>query len=76
MVKMQILSIQVPEAYISGIDVLVMSGYFPNRSEAIRSAIRDLIKTELGGLRGIKESQLLIQNINTGNRGIENPDEL
>lgn len=35
-----------PEAYIKVLEILVAEGKFPNRSEAIRVGIRDLIKTE------------------------------
>lgn len=35
-----------PEAYIKVLEMLVTDGKFPNRSEAIRVGIRDLIKTE------------------------------
>ena len=66
---MQLLSLQVPEAYITGIDILVLSGYFPNRSEAIRCAVRDMIDKELGGFKGIKESYMMLQNIKTSNSG-------
>ncbi|HPR41639.1 MAG TPA: type II toxin-antitoxin system ParD family antitoxin [Candidatus Methanofastidiosa archaeon] len=66
---MQLLSIQVPEAYITGIDILILSGYFPNRSEAIRCAVRDLIDKELGGFKGIKESYMMVQNVKTMNQG-------
>ncbi len=35
-----------PESYLKVLEVLVSEGKFPNRSEAIRVGIRDLIKTE------------------------------
>ncbi len=35
-----------PEAYLKVLEILVTEGKFPNRSEAIRVGIRDLIKTE------------------------------
>ena len=35
-----------PEAYIKVLELLVTEGKFPNRSEAIRVGIRDLIRTE------------------------------
>ncbi|MHA1680126.1 MAG: ribbon-helix-helix domain-containing protein [Promethearchaeota archaeon] len=37
----------VPEAYLEGLDSLVSERVYPNRSEAIRVAVRDLLKTEL-----------------------------
>ena len=39
----------VPEQYIEGLEKLVASNLYPNRSEAIRIAIRDLLKRELWG---------------------------
>ncbi|MFX1339226.1 MAG: ribbon-helix-helix domain-containing protein [Promethearchaeota archaeon] len=43
---MKLISVNLPEAYIKVMELLVAEGKFPNRSEAIRVAIRDLIKTE------------------------------
>ena len=43
---MILISVNLPEAYIKVLELLVADGKFPNRSEAIRVAIRDLIKTE------------------------------
>ncbi|MFX1316580.1 MAG: ribbon-helix-helix domain-containing protein [Promethearchaeota archaeon] len=43
---MKLISVNLPENYLKVLEVLVVEGKFPNRSEAIRVAIRDLIKTE------------------------------
>jgi len=43
---MKLISVNLPEAYIKILELLVTEGKFPNRSEAIRVSIRDLIKTE------------------------------
>ena len=43
---MKLISVNLPEAYIKVLELLVADGKFPNRSEAIRVSIRDLIKTE------------------------------
>ncbi|MHA1671458.1 MAG: ribbon-helix-helix domain-containing protein [Promethearchaeota archaeon] len=40
----------VPEAYLKGIEDLVNMNLYPNRSEVIRVAIRDLLKIELSTL--------------------------
>jgi Arc/MetJ-type ribon-helix-helix transcriptional regulator len=40
-------SITLPDAYLEGLDELVRSGMYPSRSDAIRSAIRDLLESEL-----------------------------
>lgn len=43
---MKLISINVPNSYLEILEILVAEGKFPNRSEAIRVGIRDLIKTE------------------------------
>ena len=48
---MKLVSVNLPDAYIDSLDELVDCGYYPNKSEAIRAAVRDMIKNELGGIR-------------------------
>ena len=48
---MELISFKLPAAYLVSIDELVRMGRYANRSEAIRIAIRDLLKSELGELR-------------------------
>jgi len=43
---MKLISVNLPETYLKVLEILVSENKFPNRSEAIRVAIRDLIKTE------------------------------
>ena len=43
---MKLISLNLPESYLEVLEILVADGKFPNRSEAIRVGIRDLIKTE------------------------------
>ena len=43
---MKIISVHLPEAYIEAIDELVRRKVYPNRAEAIRMAVRDLIRRE------------------------------
>jgi len=45
--KMRLITVHVPEAYLSGIEELVNMQIYPNRSEVIRVALRDLLKSEL-----------------------------
>ena len=45
---MKLITVHLPEAYLAGIDRLVTSDAYPNRSETIRVAVRDLLKSELG----------------------------
>jgi Arc/MetJ-type ribon-helix-helix transcriptional regulator len=47
---MKLVSIYLPEPYIRELDVLVEKERYPNRSEAIRLAIHDLLKTEVWSL--------------------------
>jgi len=49
----KLITVHVPEVYIRGIEELVNSNVYPNRSEVIRVAIRDLLKSELGSLVNI-----------------------
>lgn len=45
---MKLITVHLPEAYLAGIDRLVTGEAYPNRSETIRVAVRDLLKAELG----------------------------
>ena len=44
---MKMLTLYIPEAYLETLDLLVSETLFPNLSEAIRIAIRDLIQKEI-----------------------------
>ncbi len=44
---MRIISVQLPQGLINAMDQLVKRGVYPNRSEIIRAAIRELLKREL-----------------------------
>jgi Arc/MetJ-type ribon-helix-helix transcriptional regulator len=44
---MKTISVNLPEAFVKGLEDLVQRGLYANRSEAIRVAVRDLIKREL-----------------------------
>ena len=43
---MKLITLNLPDRYLDGIEVLVREEIYPNRSEAIRSAIRDLLRKE------------------------------
>ena len=47
MSRMRIISVQIPQGLINAMDQLVKRGVYPNRSEVIREAIRELLKKEL-----------------------------
>jgi len=43
---MRLITLNLPELYIRVLDDLVRNKYYPNRAEAIRTAVRDLIDRE------------------------------
>ena len=43
---MKLISVNIPEQYLEILEIMVADNKFPNRSEAIRIGIRDLIKNE------------------------------
>jgi len=44
---LKVVNLHLPEVLLEGIEELVRSKVYPNRSEAVRVAVRDLLKTEL-----------------------------
>ena len=44
---MKLITCHLPEAYLDGIEELVAAKVFPNRSEVIRVAVREFLKSEL-----------------------------
>jgi len=52
---MQIVTINIPSIYIDAIAKLVDGKLFPSRSEAIRVALRDFLKSELGLVESLLE---------------------
>jgi hypothetical protein len=44
---LKLITIHLPELYIKDLDELVGENYYPNRAEAIRLAVRDLLVAEL-----------------------------
>jgi Arc/MetJ-type ribon-helix-helix transcriptional regulator len=45
--SLKLVTVLLPEACIEGLDELVRQKIYPSRSEAIRAAVRDLLKREL-----------------------------
>jgi Arc/MetJ-type ribon-helix-helix transcriptional regulator len=43
---MKLITLNLPKPYIEGLEKLVLEEIYPNRSEAIRHAVRDLIRKE------------------------------
>ncbi len=58
---MHLITVHLPEAYLEGLDSLVSEKIYPNRSEAIRVAVRDLLKTELTMFLKSAEKAAVIQ---------------
>ncbi|MEA2069800.1 MAG: ribbon-helix-helix domain-containing protein [Asgard group archaeon] len=44
---MQLLTVHVPEGFLEGLEELVKQKRYPNKSEIVRMAIRDLLRDEL-----------------------------
>ncbi len=55
--SLEILTVKMAEELLERIDRLVRDGYYPSRSELIRTAIRDLIIEELGSYGVYKKTQ-------------------
>ena len=45
--RMKLITLYLPETYIKALDQLVDERFYPNRAEAIRVAIRDMISVEV-----------------------------
>ncbi len=53
---MKLISVKIPQAYLDALDFLVkVKKCYPNRSEAIRVAIRDLVNKEAKKIANIDE---------------------
>ena len=44
---MKVITINLPDIYLNGIEKLVQEDIYPNRSEAIRAAVRDFVLKEI-----------------------------
>ncbi|ABL88717.1 transcriptional regulator, CopG family [Pyrobaculum islandicum DSM 4184] len=55
--KMSLISVHVPKKMLEELDELVRRGIFPNRSEAIRAALRDLLYKEVFKARAPREEE-------------------
>jgi len=49
--RLRVVTVKLPESYIEGIDELAKMGRFASRSDAIRYAVRELLKRELWSSR-------------------------
>lgn len=46
---MKLITLYLPESYLKALDRLVNERFYPNRAEAIRVAVRDMIREEVWG---------------------------
>jgi Arc/MetJ-type ribon-helix-helix transcriptional regulator len=51
--RLKLITLYLPETYIKALDQLVDERFYPNRAEAIRIAIHDLISAEVWGRKGL-----------------------
>ena len=55
---MKVITIHIPEPYLRDLDKLVHEDLFPNRAEAIRSAVREMLIAEVWEREKAKEFYL------------------
>ncbi len=56
-VNMRVVTVKLQEAFLKGIDELIDAKIYPSRSEAIRIAVRDLLKKELPGWNNLPSNR-------------------
>ena len=64
---MRLITLYVPEPYLEALDCPVMQGKYPHRAEAIRLAIRDLLRKE-GCLPRAEVSEKSAEKLNVAMR--------
>jgi antitoxin ParD1/3/4 len=47
--NLKLVTLNIPQAYLDGIEQLVEQEIYPNRSETIRIAVRDFLRKEYNG---------------------------
>ena len=52
---MKVITLNLPEPYVEALDELVTASIYPNRAEAIRFAVRDLVREELWNKRHLND---------------------
>ena len=55
---MKLITLHLPELYIKDLDELVHGDLYPNRAEAIRIAVRDMLSDELWERKRLNVSDL------------------
>jgi Arc/MetJ-type ribon-helix-helix transcriptional regulator len=67
MVKLRLVSAKVPESYVVLLDSLVKAGLYTSRSEALRAAIRELVRKHYNDVEILKMQLQLMEK--GGGRG-------
>jgi len=70
---LRVVTICLPESYVDGMDKLIKKLMYPNRSEVIRIAIRDLLADELWGHRKSSNTLPLVAMLEKMDSVIEVP---
>ena len=65
---MKIITINLPEKYLSAIQILNDLGIYPSRSEAIRIALKDFLKDELKMYEDLEDEPFKMLVKSTQNR--------
>jgi len=60
---LKLVTVKMPETYVEGLDELVRMGRYSTRSEAIRVAVRELLKRELWGVSTVIEEEEATVNV-------------
>lgn len=55
---MKLITINIPEPYLKDLDALVKEDLYPNRAEAIRIAVRDMLLSEAWAKKKTKDIEL------------------
>ena len=55
---MKLITLNIPEVYLKDLDELVKEDLYPNRAEAIRVAVRDMLVNEVWDKKKIKDIEL------------------
>lgn len=55
---MKLITLNIPEIYLKDLDELVKEDLYPNRAEAIRVAVRDMLVNEVWDKKKIKDIEL------------------
>lgn len=73
---MKIITINLSEPHIKALQVLQDIGLYPSRSEAIRVAIRDFLKKELGFTKTLEDQGIDVNAIDPYNSKEERKKEI